>query len=211
MIFNRELFSNYYLGLGGQIPNQLISNTNQASQSNINLTSNQANLLNIANLNSSSASNSAGQASGGTNSQAAPIQNQLIDSFRMAVTLGLISPDLLNTKLPQDVLTLLYQLFQTLNHYSNSLARMTALNKRRGQISAGQYKTELDMLQQESQTYRENLTLFQNKINTAHLLLKQQQQQGQSSQQSQANKNFPGSGAQTPPVSLGGLGGLVTD
>jgi hypothetical protein len=40
------------------------------------------------------------------------IQHQLIESFRLAVQSGLISSDLLNTKLPADVLTNLYQLFQ---------------------------------------------------------------------------------------------------
>jgi hypothetical protein len=40
------------------------------------------------------------------------IQHQLIESFRLAVTSGLLSADLLNTRLPSDVLSLLYQLFQ---------------------------------------------------------------------------------------------------
>ena len=41
------------------------------------------------------------------------VQNQLIESLRLAVSSNLISADLFNTKLPQEVLTLLYQRPQT--------------------------------------------------------------------------------------------------
>ena len=212
------------LGLGGQMTNALLTNTSSGSSHQSPPSMSQANLLNLAaNLNSSGASNSSSSSSvgGGSStsssssqqagsSNSAPIQNQLIESFRTAVTLGLIPADLLNTKLPQDVLTLLYQLFQTLQHYSNSLARIQTLQRRRAQMNPAQYKSEMDMLQQESQAYKDNLTIFQSKINAAHMIIKQQQQSAPVNQNKSVGAGFPSgssgaSGSQTPPVQLGNL------
>ena len=90
----------------------------------------------------------------------------------------MISPDLLNNKLPSDVLALLNQLFQTLNLYTNSINRINSLTKRCAHLNP-QYKSELDQLKQENQTQKENLLVYQKRINAAHVLLKQQQQQQQ--------------------------------
>lgn len=123
--------------------------------------------LNLGGLNSVNNLNSA-------NSQAPQIQHQLIESFRLAVSAGLISPDLLNTKLPQEVLTLLYQLFQTLTQYISCTNKVNNLNKRRTQILPQQFKSEMDVLNQELQSCKDNLVSFQAKINAAHMILKQQ-------------------------------------
>lgn len=106
-------------------------------------------------------------------------QSQLLESYQLAVQTNLISGDLLNNKLPSDVLALLNQLFQTLNLYTNSINRTNNLNKRRAHMPPHQYKSELDLIQQESQTHKENLLVYQKKINAAHMILKQQQQQQQ--------------------------------
>ncbi|RNA10025.1 hypothetical protein BpHYR1_022643, partial [Brachionus plicatilis] len=106
-------------------------------------------------------------------------QTQLLESYQLAVQTNLISADLLNNKLPSDVLALLNQLFQTLNLYTNTINRTNSLNKRRAHLPPHQYKSELDLLQQESQTHKDNLLVYQKKINAAHMILKQQQQQQQ--------------------------------
>ena len=109
-----------------------------------------------------------------SNPQAPQIQHQLIESFRLAVSAGLISPDLLNTKLPQEVLTLLYQLFQTLTQYISCTNKVSNLNKRRTQTLPQQFKSEMDIMNQELQSCKDNLVSLQAKINAAHMILKQQ-------------------------------------
>jgi hypothetical protein len=142
--------------------------------------------------NSNSNNNSNNNSSSNTNQQTPHIQHHLIESFRLAVQAGLISPDLLNTKLPQEVLTLLYQLFQLLQHYMNTTNKIQSLQKRRTQLSPAQFTQEMDILTQESQSYKENLLILQKKINADHLVLKQQQQQQQQQQRS--------GGASTSPI-----------
>jgi hypothetical protein len=134
--------------------------------SNLLSATNNNNLMNMVGLNN------------GLNSATPQIQTQLIESFRLACQAGLISPDLLNTKLPPDVLSLLYQLFQTLNQYMNSNNKLSSLNKRRQQMSAQMYKAELDLVNQEAQAYKDSLLALQNKINAAHMQLKQQNSGG---------------------------------
>lgn len=145
------------------------------SINNLNMISNN-NMAMIAGLNQSSQSNSplSNSNNNNNNNNNNQVQNQLIESFKMAVSLNLISPDLLNTKLPQDVLTLLYQLFQALNHYVQSTNKLQNLTKRKSQMSQAQFKIESDNLNQEITLLKENLMSLQNKINTAHILLKQQ-------------------------------------
>lgn len=107
------------------------------------------------------------------NSATPQIQNQLMESFKLAVHSGLISADLLNTKLPQEVLTLVYQLFQTLSLFKASNNKKEALNLRRTQMLPAQFKTEADILNQEIATYKEALITLQAKINNAHAIIKQ--------------------------------------
>jgi hypothetical protein len=102
-------------------------------------------------------------------------ENQLYDSIRMAVSLGYISADLFNSQLPSEVLNLLNQLFDKLTQLLNVNNRMNAL-KRKTTIQTPQFKTEMDLLNQESQNLKDNLTILKSKINLAHMQLKQQQQ-----------------------------------
>ena len=139
--------------------------------SNLLSATNNNNLMNMVGLGGSNSNN-------GLNSATPQIQTQLIESFRLACQAGLISPDLLNTKLPPDVLSLLYQLFQTLNQYMNSNNKLSSLNKRRQQMSAQMYKAELDLVNQEAQALKDSLLTLQNKINAAHMQLKQQNSGG---------------------------------
>ena len=139
-----------------------------------------------------STSSSTNLASQQSNQQQPPIQQQLIDSFRMAVQAGLISPDLLNTKLPQDVLSHLYQLFQTLNQYVNANNKLANLTKKRPQLTSTQFKTELDILNQELTPLQEHLLILKNKINAAHMQLKQQ------GSMNKMNNSGSLSGTQTP-------------
>jgi hypothetical protein len=152
--------------------NNMINATTTLNNSN--------NFMNIAGLNNGSnasiAINNLMNNNTNSNQVATPqIQHQLIESFRLAVQAGLISADLLNTKLPQDVLSLLYQLFQTLNQYMNSNQKLSNLNKRRTQMPAQQFKIEVDMINTELLSYKESLVGLQTKINSAHLQLKQMQ------------------------------------
>lgn len=106
------------------------------------------------------------------NTSAPQIQHQLIESFRLAVATGLISADLLNTKLPQEVLTMLYQLFQYQNQYMNCQAKADSIQKRRTQMNSGAYKQESEIIANEMQMCRDQLTLFKNKIAAAHMMIK---------------------------------------
>jgi hypothetical protein len=83
------------------------------------------------------------------------------------------------------VLTMLYQLFQTLSSYIASQNKLTELAKRRAHLPPAQLKAEADLLQLDAQTLKANLLTLQSKINAAHHILKQQQQQ----QQHQSNNN----------------------
>jgi len=107
------------------------------------------------------------------NTNASP--ENLYDSIRIAVNLGYISADLFNSQLPSEVLTLLNQLFDKLNQLINVNNRITAL-KRKTTVPTPQFKAEIDLLNQEAQNLKDNLTLLKNKINLAHMQLKQQQQ-----------------------------------
>jgi hypothetical protein len=170
-----------------------LNNLNMMSANNNN------NLMNIAGIGAGSNSNNNSNAinnlmnsnSSNSNQTATPqIQHQLIESFRLAVQAGLISADLLNTKLPQDVLSLLYQLFQTLNQYMTSTQKLNNLAKRRATLSAQQYKIETETLNAEILAYKENLIGLQAKINTAHMQLKQMQaNNGSNSSTSSPNNN----------------------
>ena len=145
-----------------------------------NTSNNTNNFTNIIGLNNGSnasiAINNLMNNNSNSNQVATPqIQHQLIESFRLAVQAGLISADLLNTKLPQDVLSLLYQLFQTLNQYMNSNQKLNNLNKRRPQMPPQQFKIENEMINVELSSYKESLVGLQTKINAAHIQLKQMQ------------------------------------
>lgn len=169
--------------------------TNLNNMIGANTLNNSNNFVNITGLstgsNASIAINNLMNNSSNSNQVATPqIQHQLIESFRLAVQAGLISADLLNTKLPQDVLSLLYQLFQTLNQYMNSNQKLNNLNKRRPQIPAQQFKLESEMINAEILSYKENLIGLQTKINTAHIQLKQLQSNNSSgSSNSSPNNN----------------------
>ena len=185
-IMNPQLQSNQPHNKMNQFQTQL-----QANMTNLN---NSSNLINIAglgnNVNSSMAINNLINNSPSSNQVTTPqIQHQLIESFRLAVQAGLISADLLNTKLPQDVLSLLYQLFQTLNQYMNSTQKLNNLNKRRTQMSPQQYKIEAENLNAEILPSKENLIGLQSKINSAHMQLKQMQSNNGSSNSSPNNNN----------------------
>jgi hypothetical protein len=129
------------------------------------------NIALMACLNSNNGNNQLSNA----NSATPQIQDQLIESFKLAVQSGLISADLLNTELPQEVLTLVYQLFQTLSLFKTSNSKKEALNLRRAQMLPAQFKNETDQLSQEITTYKNALITLQAKINSAHATIKQQQ------------------------------------
>ena len=153
-------------------------NSPQNLTGSVNANNNLTNMLltNSAANNSNNMTNSMQNAlSGSGNPSPQPqIQHQLIESFKLAVSSGLISADLLNTKLPQEVLNLLYQLFQMLNSYLAANNKIGNINKRRTQLSAQQLKAEMDLATNEAQAYKDNLISLQAKINAAHLILKQQ-------------------------------------
>jgi hypothetical protein len=182
-----------------------LNNNNLNGLSNSNNTSN--NLLGLAGFNTNSNSSSSSSAANGNN--LAQTQAQLIESYRVAVQLGLVTPDLLNIKLPPDVLALIYQLFQTLSQFTASTNKMNQLASRRSQLPPQQYKTELDILSAESQAQKDSINMLKAKINQAHMILKQQQQ-GKMNSNSLSN-SFSGNnsnnilGSQTSP--LGNLGG----
>lgn len=177
---------------------------NQGLQQSLMSSTNASNNLNNMIMNNSAMASSNDQS---LNPSPQPqIQHQLIESFRLAVSSGLISADLLNTKLPQEVLTLLYQLFQTLTNYISANNKLNELNKRRGQMLATQFKSESELLTLEAQNYKNNLIALQAKINGAHQMLKQQasnQAQQSSGQKQSASPLTPGL-VSTPPANLDG-------
>ena len=147
------------------------------------------NIALMASLNPNSSNNQLSTA----NSATPQIQDQLIESFKLAVQSGLISADLLNTKLPQEVLTLVYQLFQTLSLFKTSNNKKEALNLRRAQMLPAQFKNETDQLSQEIATYKNALITLQANINSARATIKQQVDNSE--------KMSGNGGSQTPSVS----------
>ncbi len=169
-------------------PQNLIGSTNANSNLN-NMIMN-----NSGNMNSSSSNQTLNP------SPQPQVQHQLVESFRLAVSSGLISPDLLNTKLPQDVLALLYQLFQTLTNYIATNNKLTDLNKRRGQMLPAQFKAETDLLTMDAQSMKSTLVTLQTKIHAAHQILKQS---GNSNNSTGGNKQSGSPltpGLSTPPA-----------
>jgi hypothetical protein len=164
-----------------QQPQQLQNNKNippSSSSSSVQQTSGSSNnsnslINNMNNLNNAVNNNN----NVNQNAPAPQIQHQLIESFRIAVTSGLLSADLLNTRLPSDVLTMLYQLFQVQSQYMNLNSKMEPLLKRRAQMIPQQFKQEHDSLNQELQACRDHLLSLKTKINNAHMLLKAKMQQ----------------------------------
>ena len=172
--------------------NSQLNLSNASSNLNTMLNSNNNGSNNIAlmaSLNPNSSNNQLSNA----NSATPQIQDQLIESFKLAVQSGLISADLLNTKLPQEVLTLVYQLFQTLSLFKTSNNKKEALNLRRAQMLPAQFKNETDQLSQEIATYKNALITLQAKINSAHATIKQQV--------NNSAKMSGNGGSQTPSVS----------
>ncbi len=173
----------------------MMQNQNIGSPQNLMGSSNANSNLNNMIMNNSGNTNSSNQT---LNPSPQPqVQNQLIESFRLAVSSGLISPDILNTKLPQDVLTLLYQLFQTLTNYIATNNKLNDLNKRRGQMLPGQFKAENDLLTMDAQNMKSTLVTIQNKIHHAHQILKQ----SNSSNNNQTSGNKQSGSPLTPGLS----------
>ena len=175
---------------------------NQGMQQSLMSSTNASNNLNNMIMNNTGMSSSNDQ---NLNPSPQPqIQHQLIESFRLAVSSGLISADLLNTKLPQEVLTLLYQLFQTLTNYISANNKINELTKRRGQMLATQFKSDSDLLNLEAQNYKNNLIALQTKINGAHQILKQAGNQANTSGQKQSGSPMTPGLVSTPPANLDG-------
>lgn len=139
-----------------------------------------ANLLSMAGFgnNNSSGLNNGQSANKSPNEIQA--QLQLLELFKVVVQLGLVPSDLLNTtKLPPEVLSLIMQLFQSVNQLNEIQKKMNTLNNRNigGQITPQQFKAESDLLAQEHQSTKDNINVCQSKINAAHVMLKSSNKQ----------------------------------
>lgn len=173
-------------------------NSPQSLMGSVNANSNLNNMIlnNASNGNSNNNNNSANNLNPSPQPQ---IQNQLIESFRLAVSSGIIHADLLNTKLPQEMLTMLYQLFQTLSSYIASQNKINELNKRRVNLIPAQFKSESELLNLEAQNLKTTLVSLQTKINSAHQIIKQANLNANNSNNNQKQSNSPSLG-NTPPI-----------
>lgn len=178
---------------GSQPGMQQSINSPQSLMGSVNANNNLNNMI----LN---ASNGSSNNSNNLNPSPQPqIQNQLIESFRLAVSSGIIHADLLNTKLPQEVLTMLYQLFQTLSSYIASQNKINELNKRRGNLLPAQFKSESELLNLEAQNLKTTLVSLQAKINSAHQIIKQANLNSNNNGNNQKQSGSPSLG-NTPPI-----------
>jgi len=79
----------------------------------------------------------------------------------------------------------------------NSNQKLSNLNKRRTQMPAQQFKIEVDMINTELLSYKESLVGLQTKINSAHLQLKQMQNNNTSGSTNSSPNNNTDAGINT--------------
>ena len=161
----------------------------------------------------SAGSQQQGQAAAG----AAPMNNgavhaQIMQQFRLAVQAGLISQDLLNTKLPPFMLQLLQKLFELQQKYQALSIQLADFAKHKQRFPITFFQGEYERLSKLLSQKKQEMMMVQKQIQDAHTKLKQQQSTNSTPTPSQMMVNGPA--AQSQGASGGsqdGQHGLATD
>jgi hypothetical protein len=97
-----------------------------------------------------------------------------MQQFRLAVQAGLISQDLLNTKLPPYMLQLLQKLFELQQKFQQLTIQLNELNKNKPGFPLPLLQNEYECLSKAIQQKKQEMLIVQKEIQDAHAKLKQQ-------------------------------------
>ena len=112
------------------------------------------------------------QQAAGSNNGA--VHAQIMEQFRLAVQAGLISQDLLNTKLPPYMLQLLQKLFELQQKYQALSNQLSDLSKHKQNFPINFFQAESDRLSKLIVQKRQDMILVQKQIKEAHAKVIQQ-------------------------------------
>lgn len=150
------------------------------------------------------------QQQGGGNTNSGAVHAQIMQQFRLAVQAGLISQDLLNTKLPPFMLQvnicqsffshrkcflfkLLQKLFELQQKYQALTVQLNDFSKHKQRFPITFFQTEYERLTKLITQKRQEMLIVQKQIQDAHAkLVQQQQQSGTPTGSSQLMTNGPG-------------------
>ncbi|CAF1057796.1 unnamed protein product [Adineta ricciae] len=110
----------------------------------------------------------------GNGSNNGTVHAQIMQQFRLAVQAGLISQDLLNTKLPPNMLQLLQKLFELQQKYQQLTSQLNDLNKNKTRFPMPLLQNEYDRLTKLLAQKKQEMLSVQREIQDAHAKLKQQ-------------------------------------
>ncbi|CAF3666824.1 unnamed protein product [Rotaria socialis] len=125
------------------------------------------------------------------------VHAQIMQQFRLAVQAGLISQDLLNTKLPPYMLQLLQKLFELQQKYQSLSIQLSDFSKHKQRFPITFFQTEYERLSKAITQKKQEMLLVQKQIQDAHAKLAQQQSGAPTPTQMMSN----GPGAQNQPPS----------
>ena len=133
------------------------------------------------------------------------VHAQIMDQFRLAVQAGLISQDLLNTKLPSYMLQLLQRLFEHQQKFQLLNNQLNDLGKNKSQFPLPLLQNEYERLTKAIVIKKQEMLTVRNEINEAHAKLKQSNDQSSRLSQWTTNKTAIGAQRQSmfpPPPGL---------
>jgi len=208
------------MGTGGLISPKLSTTSpvpNQAPY--VPLSGKPGNMSNQAFPSGNSQQQSQGGAGGGGGGGAgtSPMNNgavhaQIMQQFRLAVQAGLISQDLLNTKLPPFMLQLLQKLFELQQKYQALSIQLADFAKHKQRFPITFFQSEYERLSKLLSQKKQEMLMVQKQIHDAHTKLKQQQSTNSTPTPSQMMVNGPAAQSQTGAgVSQESQHGLTTD
>lgn len=108
------------------------------------------------------------------NSNNGAVHAQIMNQFRLAVQAGLISQDLLNTKLPPYMLQLLQRLFEHQQKFQQLTSTMNDLSKNKSHLPLQILQGEYERLSKLIAIKQQEMLTVQKEIKDAHAKLKQQ-------------------------------------
>ncbi|CAF2044908.1 unnamed protein product [Rotaria magnacalcarata] len=129
---------------------------------------------NIPNQSSQTPTPTQQQAAGNGNNNNGAVHAQIMQQFRLAVQAGLISQDLLNTKLPPYMLQLLQKLFELQQKFQQLSIQLSELSKNKPGFPLPLLQSEYECLSKLIAQKKQEMLIVQKEIQDAHTKLKQQ-------------------------------------
>ncbi|CAF0993196.1 unnamed protein product [Rotaria sp. Silwood1] len=127
------------------------------------------------------------------------VHAQIMQQFRLAVQAGLISQDLLNTKLPPYMLQLLQKLFELQQKYQSLSIQLSDFSKHKQRFPITFFQTEYERLSKLITQKKQEMLAVQKQIQDAHAKLIQQQSAAPTPTPTQMMSNGPVTQTQPPP------------